>query len=149
MTGNSNGSASPLILLVDDHRGVVRALSGLLERHGYRVVGAYDGKEGYEKALELQPDLIILDIDMPILDGYEVARRLTERPETSFIPIIMLTVKGRTDNVPADNADEFDRRVIERTRAFDAGAVQFLSKPVKSPDLLAAVKGVLSVLGAD
>ncbi|MBC7235525.1 MAG: response regulator [Chloroflexi bacterium] len=148
MGSNAKGSLAH-VLVVDDHRGVARALTMVLERAGYRVSAAYDGMEGLQKAVAERPDLVILDIDMPILDGYEVARRLISYPETAHIPIIMLTVKGRTEHIGPGQDEELDRRVRERILGYESGAVEFLSKPVTAARLLEAVRAVLAVLGEE
>ena len=129
-------------LVVDDNRSVVRVVATLLERHGFEVYTAFDGVEGLEKAASKCPDLIVLDVVMPRLDGYEVARRLQEDPDTAGIPILMLTVMGRVDD-PALGEEEFERRIEERMQGFDAGALDFVSKPIKAKALLRRVDGLI------
>ena len=129
-------------LVVDDNRSVVRVVRALLERHGFQVFTAFDGAEGLEIASSQQPDLVVLDVVMPRLDGYEVARLLQNHPDTAGIPILMLTVKGRVDG-PKLEGPEFEERLDERMRAFDAGALEFVSKPIKAQVLLRKVDGLL------
>lgn len=129
-------------LVVDDNRAVVRIVATLLERRGFQVLTAHDGAEGLAKAMNELPDLMILDVLMPKMNGYEVARRLQDDPATAAIPIIMLTVKGRVDEDGLDE-DEMGQRVKERLRGFEAGAVDFLSKPVKAREMLERVERLL------
>lgn len=129
-------------LVVDDNRSLVRIVAGLLERHGFEVLVAFDGAEGLQKAESERPDLVILDVVMPKLDGYEVARLLQEDPDTARIPILMLTVKGRVDDPELDDA-EIERRIQERMQGFDAGALDFVNKPIKAKELLRRVDGLL------
>jgi CheY-like chemotaxis protein len=81
------------ILVVDDNKETVHSLNFALEKNGYEVVYAYDGQEGYLKAAEITPDLILLDIMMPVMDGYTMNRHLKENPATQFIPVIIITAK--------------------------------------------------------
>ena len=83
------------VLVIDDDPEVVEIVKLNLEVEGYEVVPAYDGREGLAKAFEESPDIIILDIIMPELDGYEVFRKLREDPRTSRVPVIMLTAKAK------------------------------------------------------
>lgn len=133
----------PCVLVVDDHARIVRAVQIVLERRGYRVVGAKDGIEGLDKAFEEKPDVIILDIIMPVLDGYEVAKRLKRHRATRRIPIIMLTATGRIDDVPPEEKRELHRRLEEQIKGFDAGAVEFLTKPIEAGKLVKVVEAVL------
>jgi len=81
------------ILLIDDEKDIVDIEKAILENEGYQVVAAYDGEEGVSKAFSEKPDLIILDIMMPKLDGFGVAQKLKESKESFHVPIIMLTAK--------------------------------------------------------
>jgi DNA-binding response OmpR family regulator len=130
------------ILVVDDNHSLVRVIGRLLEKHGFEVLTAFDGLQALRKAREARPDLIILDIVMPGMDGSEVCRHLEGEPDTATIPILMLTVKGRVDGVDLDE-ETFDTRIQERVRAFDAGAVDFLSKPVPAQVLMSRVRRLL------
>lgn len=130
------------ILVVDDNRSLVRVTQRLLLREGYQVLTAFDGLEGLQKAREYRPDLIILDVVMPKMDGYEVCQRLREDADTADIPVLMLTVRGDIDD-PSLDEEGMGLRVAERSGAFDAGALDFLTKPVTAQELLARIKPLL------
>jgi len=104
----------PNILIVDDEPINVRILSAMLEAEGYRPVGVFSGEECLRRACEEQPDVILLDAMMPGMDGFEVARRLRQNPETSFVPIVMVTALSD---------------VKDRIRALDAGVDDFSTRP--------------------
>jgi CheY-like chemotaxis protein len=135
------------ILIVDDNRALVLAAERVLEKEGFDVITAFDGPEGLEKSRTENPDLIILDILMPEMNGYEVCRNLQADPNTCGIPVIFLSVKGVTDEnkgAPAEGLKEINE-------AFDYGAADFLNKPIKARELIDAVKNALSfrqLLGA-
>jgi len=132
------------ILVVDDNRSLVRIVEGILQRIGYEIITAYDGVEALDQARLKKPDLIILDIVMPNMDGYEAARRLQSDPATARIPILMLTVKGHVEEDPTpDTLRAWQGKVRERMAGFDAGAVEFMSKPVTAKELVNKVKAVL------
>ncbi len=130
------------VLVVDDSHSIVAVIKGVLERHGYQVLTAFDGMEGLVKARAALPDLIILDVVMPRLDGYEVCRLLQNSADTAAIPILMLTVKGQMDDPEIDGA-ELDSRIQERMAGFEVGAIDFLSKPVSAVDLEQRVQALL------
>ena len=127
------------ILIVDDDELTVRTVRRMLEKQGFQVLAAYDGATGLEKAREEKPDLLILDIEMPGMDGYEVCRRLQSDPLTAMTPVLMLTGRGQVDRTGRDLV----RGVEERIVGYDAGAVEFLSKPVGSDELVQRVKALL------
>ncbi|KRT55572.1 response regulator [endosymbiont of Ridgeia piscesae] len=79
------------ILVIEDNEQNLYMETFLLEKHGYEVVGARDGREGLELASRIEPALIVLDIQLPAMDGHEVARRLKQQPETHDIPIVAVT----------------------------------------------------------
>ncbi len=135
-------SSKARILVIDDHERMVKIVQRILEKEGYEVLTAFDGLEGLRKAQEKKPNLIILDIIMPEMDGYEVCRRLQSDPDTAAISILLLTVKGQTDDPNIDD-ETIDTRIQERIEGFEAGAVEFLSKPVTSEELLDRVKALL------
>jgi DNA-binding response OmpR family regulator len=138
--------AKARILCVDDDRPTTTLLSMILKKAGYDVDVALDGYEGIKLAHGLKPDLILLDIMMPGLDGYEVCRRLKADPDTAKIEVIMLTAKGNVGgNAPDD--DVAARGVREQWQGFEAGATEWLTKPVKARDLLQRVKTVLWAAG--
>ena len=117
------------ILAVDDQPANLRLLDAVLSPRGYRVVSASSG----DQALELLPsagaDLVLLDIVMPGLDGYEVCRRIRSAPETAFLPVVMITASGNQ----------------EKTRAIEAGADDFVSKPFDQSELLARVASLTRI----
>jgi class 3 adenylate cyclase len=121
---------SPLILVVDDNPVNVDILRTRLEAHGYRTIAASDGEEALAAAREHHPDLILLDVMMPKLDGIEVCRRLRADPDFPFTPIVMVTAKGETQDVIA---------------ALDAGADEYLVKPPDQGALVARVKSMLRI----
>lgn len=114
----------PLILVVDDTRQNLELLSKLLERGGYDVAQAMDGPEALELATKETPDLILMDILMPGMNGIEVCRRLKADPATQGIPVIFLTAKSES---------------VEILAGFDAGAVDYVTKPFRVSELLARV----------
>lgn len=87
------------ILVVDDEKDVVELLSFLLQKDGYTIVTAANGREAMEKIEQETPDLILLDVMMPEMDGYTVQTRLLENPKTKTIPIVILTAKGQLRDV--------------------------------------------------
>lgn len=115
------------ILVVDDERHIVRLVQVNLERQGYQVLTAYDGVECLEKARAEKPDLIILDVMMPRMDGFEALQRLKTDPETSIIPVIMLTARAQ------------DRDVLQ---GYQYGADLYLTKPFSPLELISLVKRV-------
>ncbi len=130
------------ILVVDDNRSVVRIVEALLQKEGFEVLTAFDGLEGLRKAREEKPNLIILDIVMPRMDGYKVCRLLQDKPDTAAIPVLMLSVKGYIDDPSLDD-QVIESRIQEQMDGFDAGAVDFLSKPIKARELLKRVRALL------
>jgi DNA-binding response OmpR family regulator len=135
--------AKARILIVDDDRPTVMIIQSVLQKHGYEVFTAYNGITGLKKAQEVKPDLIILDIMMPLMDGYEVCRRLKANPDTAGIVVLILTVKGQIDVPHVETKRCFHTRVQEQIKGFDSGAVEFLTKPVKAKELVQRVKSVL------
>ena len=130
------------ILVVDDHKRIAKTIQRILENEGHEVLTAFDGLEGLRKAQEAKPNLIILDIIMPQMDGYEVCRRLRSDPDTADIPILLLTVKGQLNDPDIDD-ETLDARLQERSAGFEAGAIEFLSKPVTLEELLGRVRPLL------
>jgi CheY-like chemotaxis protein len=117
------------VLLVEDEDQLRRVMKDLLERDGYRVAEARDGAQALDEVDRHAPDLIMLDLNLPGLDGYGVLQRLRSRPSTSRIPVIVLTAKGDEDN---------------EVRVFQLGADDFLTKPFRAKALSARLDAVLS-----
>jgi CheY-like chemotaxis protein len=139
-------NSGPCILVVDDNRSIVRTLELVLQGKGFRVVTAFDGNEALEKARLESPDIVLLDVVMPGLDGYEVCRRLQASPDTKDTRVIFLTSKGRIDLPESPDLTRALRRNIEdRARGYDAGAIGFISKPVSAKEVLEEVRRVLVI----
>jgi two-component system alkaline phosphatase synthesis response regulator PhoP len=115
------------ILAVDDEPHIRRLVQVNLERHGYDVVTAADGKDALEKVASEKPDLVVLDVMMPYMDGFEVLQTLRKNPETRELPVIMLTAK-------AQDADVF--------RGWQSGADLYLTKPFNPMELISFVKRI-------
>jgi len=113
------------ILVVDDEMNIVNILAFNLKKEGYEVITAFDGADGIKKAYEQEPDLILLDVMMPIIDGYEACRKIRERFQT---PIIMLTAK----------AEE-----VDKVLGLELGADDYVTKPFSVRELMARVKANL------
>ena len=110
---------TPHILLVEDNELNRDMLSRRLERRGYRITMAVDGAEGLAKAGECKPDLILMDLSLPVVDGWEAIRRLKGAPETATIPIIALTAHALAEDekhAREAGADDFDTKPVELTR---------------------------------
>jgi two-component system cell cycle response regulator DivK len=107
------------ILLVEDNEMNRDMLSRRLERRGYEVAIAVDGRQGVELARSEAPDLILMDMSLPVMDGWEATRRIKSAPETRAIPILALTahaMKGDEDQARAAGCDDFDTKPIELPR---------------------------------
>lgn len=135
-------STAERILIIDDSRSLAETVAHILSQSGYEVFVAFNGPAGIEKAHALKPDLIILDIMMPGIDGYEVCRRLQNDPHTAHAPVLFLSVLGDMDG-PAGSDGLFEANLDYRLRAFDVGAVDFLTKPVTVEELLTRVQALL------
>jgi len=120
---------SPLkILVVDDEPHIAQILKFTLEKAGYQVFTAEDGQDALGKIEKLEPSLVILDVMMPIMDGYEVCRKMREDFKMNQIPVIMLSAKGE---------------LPERVKGLEGGANDYLIKPYSNDELLLRVKNVL------
>lgn len=117
------------ILLVEDHEDNRNIYRTILEHYGFRVLIAVDGREGIRLANQEQPDLILLDIDIPVVDGFEVARRLKNDSCTAAIPIVALTAYSQSE---------------DRERAEEAGFDGYLAKPVAPSSVVEEVRRFLS-----
>ncbi len=119
------------ILAVDDERHIVRLVQVNLQRAGYEVVTAYDGKEALEKVEAEHPDMVILDVMMPYMDGFEVLKQLRKNPSTRELPVIMLTAKAQDQDV---------------LQGWTTGADCYLIKPFNPLELISFVKRIFSSL---
>jgi two-component system, OmpR family, alkaline phosphatase synthesis response regulator PhoP len=134
------------ILCVDDDRPTVTIVSAVLKKEDYEVETAMDGQDALKKAREFKPHLIVLDIMMPDMDGFQVCEHLQADPDTKKIGVVMLTAKGGVDD-PDSQQWQFAGKVKDRMKGFDAGALEFLTKPVKGKELVQRVKAVLWASG--
>tara|TARA_A100000171_G_scaffold24516_2_gene22779 strand:+ start:190 stop:555 length:366 start_codon:yes stop_codon:yes gene_type:complete len=116
------------ILLVEDNEMNRDMLSRRLTRKGYEIVMAVDGEEGVEMALSQNPDLILMDMSLPKIDGWEATRRIKASDETRSIPVIALTAHAMSE---------------DRDKAIEAGCDEFDTKPVELPRLLEKIKSFL------
>lgn len=138
--------ATAKILIVDADRPTVLIISSVLKKQGFEVHTAYDGVTGLKKAREIIPDLIVLDIVIPGLNGYQVCRHLQSNSDTAGIAILVLTAKGGIQE-DVKKAYQFATRVQDRLAGFDAGAMDFLTKPVKAKEVAQRVKALLWAKG--
>ncbi len=123
--------AKKKILVVDDERSIVRLVQVNLERAGYEIVTAYDGVEALEKVKDEMPDMVVLDVMMPRMDGFEVLKNLQADPRYQDIPVIMLTAK-------AQDADIF--------KGWASGVSSYLTKPFNPRELLVFVERIFQSL---
>ena len=121
--------ARKLVLVADDDPDILDLVTFRLDRAGYEVVQARDGQEALDAALERTPDLCVLDVMMPRLDGYEVTRRLREETATKAVPIILLTARAQEADVQ---------------RGFESGATDYVKKPFSPQELRARVEALLA-----
>jgi two-component system sensor histidine kinase/response regulator len=119
-----------IVLIVDDIAANVRLLTGILRVGGYEIITALSGLEALEKLAEQTPDVVLLDVMMPGMDGFEVCRRIRESSEYSHLPVVMVTALQSTD---------------DRVQAIEAGADDFLTKPVEAVEVAARVKSLVRV----
>jgi signal transduction histidine kinase len=120
-------------LIVDDAVDTVELLKKRFRSEGYDTEEAYNGEEGLKKVEEYNPDLIVLDVMMPKLDGYQVCQRLKTNENTKYIPVLMLTAKGEVEN---------------KVKGLEIGADDYLAKPFDYKELSARVKSLLSIKAA-
>jgi DNA-binding response OmpR family regulator len=121
-------SDQPVVLVADDDEDILELITFRLERSGYTVVQARDGEEALNLAQARPPDLAVLDVMMPKLDGFELTRRLRAKPETERVPIILLTARAQDADVQ---------------QGFEAGADDYLRKPFSPQELRARVQAIL------
>ena len=122
------------VLVVDDDRNLRKIIQTNLELAGYDVISASTGDEAMNILDGTQPDLVVLDVMMPLMDGYEVARRIRRHPSNTHVPIIMLTAKGEVD---------------DKLTGFDAGVDDYMTKPFGPQELLARVKAKIRRVEVD
>ncbi len=120
----------PLILVVDDLPVNIQLIQNYLAAVGYDTMSAHNGEEALARIRERQPDLVLLDVMMPRMDGFETCRHLKHNPSTQYIPVIMVTALNEMD---------------DKIRGIEAGADDFISKPFNRLELLARVKSLLRV----
>ncbi len=116
------------VLIADDEPNIVTSLEFLLEHNGYDVRVAHDGQEVLDQLPEYQPDLILLDVMMPVRNGFEICQTIRANPEWRDMKIVMLTAKGRD---------------IEATKGLALGADAYVTKPFSTKDLVERVKELL------
>ncbi|WP_279327857.1 response regulator transcription factor [Desulfallas sp. Bu1-1] len=118
----------PRILVVDDEKNIVELIKFNLEREGFQVIAAYDGLEALRQVKSQKPDLVVLDVMLPLMDGLEVCRQLNQDAETRSIPVIMLSARG----------DELDKIL-----GLEIGADDYVTKPFSPRELVARIKARL------
>ena len=121
--------AQKKILLVDDSETVLMMERMILQKESYQVVMARDGQEGIAKAVEVKPDLILMDVVMPHMNGFEAVKWLRQREETKFVPIVMVTTKAEMESMET---------------GYESGCSDYVIKPIDSLELLTKVKNLLS-----
>ncbi len=117
-----------LILVVDDSPTEAHVIKGMLEKHGFSIETADNGTSGVERAKELGPDLILMDVVMPGLNGFQATRQLSKNAETAEIPVIIVTAKNQE---------------TDRVWGIRQGAKEFISKPVTEKQLVEKIEGIL------
>lgn len=122
------GEAVKRILVVDDEPHILKLVAFSLKSGGYEVLEATDGLSAISVVQAEQPDLVLMDVMMPTLDGYEACRRLKADPATADIPVIMLTAKTQS---------------TEHKTGYDVGAADYINKPFTPKDLVAHVRELL------
>ncbi|HIA68105.1 TPA: response regulator [Candidatus Poribacteria bacterium] len=125
-------SHPPCILLVDDSKLVHASVGRIIDKNGFKLIHAMDGVEGLQKAVEYMPDLIISDLDMPNMNGYEMCQEIKQRNATQDIPVVILSVRGTG---------------LDIDKGFDVGANDFLTKPVDEAELISRINLTLAPKG--
>jgi len=120
--------AAKKILLVDDSETILQMEQMMLKQDGYELVTARDGEEGVAKALEVKPDLILMDVLMPKMDGFEAVRRLRQRAETKSIPIVMVTTEAEMASMET---------------GYVSGCSDYIIKPLDRVELVTKVESLL------
>ena len=116
------------ILIIEDEVDIAQLVAFNLERNGYLVDQVHDGREGLKKILKDQPDLVILDLMLPGLDGYKILKKMQRDPRSHSIPVLMLTAKSQID---------------DRLRGLELGADDYLTKPFSPKELILRAKAIL------
>jgi two-component system alkaline phosphatase synthesis response regulator PhoP len=130
----SSASTQKTILIVDDEENLVRLLEMNLRRYGYRILKAADGLEGLQSAEEHRPDLILSDVNMPHLDGFQMLERLKANQALADIPVVMLTARSRNQDI---------RHGVE------TGALHYVTKPVDLPALVSLVSDIFGGVSSE
>jgi len=117
------------ILIIDDDVETLRLVGIMLQKQGYEIQAASNGIQGIQMARETHPDLVVLDVMMPDMDGFEVTRQIRNQPETLTIPILMFTAKGQVE---------------DKVTGYDAGVDDYVTKPIHPAELVAHVKSLLA-----
>ena len=120
---------SKRLLVVDDEPNLLRAVAACLKTEGYEENTARSGREALVQMAEVIPDLVVSDIRMPGMDGYQLARQLRGSPRTALVPVVFLTAKDET---------------ADRVEGFRAGVDAYLTKPFEPEELIAVVNGILN-----
>jgi two-component system alkaline phosphatase synthesis response regulator PhoP len=120
--------AKPRVLLIEDEPHILLSLEFLLERAGFDTTSAADGDEGLALVGKLRPDVVLLDIMLPHLNGYEVCRAIKADPDLREIPVIMLSAKGQE---------------VEILKGLDLGASAYITKPFGNAEILEAIRAAL------
>jgi CheY-like chemotaxis protein len=120
----------PTILIADDEEDIKDVLSLYLEASGFEVITAFDGLDAMERAKEAVPDLILMDVMMPVIDGIEVTRQLKENDSTKNIPIILLSAAAQSEMVE---------------KGLNSGAIDYISKPFEPEQVKNAIQQVLKI----
>jgi twitching motility two-component system response regulator PilG len=117
------------ILIVEDEESLLELESILLSAKGYSVIGVRDGESALEEINSHKPDLVVLDVMLPLLDGFEVCRRIKENPETRSIRVVMLTARKNSQ---------------DHARGVEAGADAYITKPFKSAQVITTIESLLN-----
>lgn len=118
------------VLIIEDNEQNLYLLRFILEKHGYEVEAAQDGQEGIEKAMRVKPGLILLDVQLPVMDGYAVARHLRSNPDLVRTPIVAVTSYA----MPGD-----------REKALESGCTGYIEKPINPDTFMAQVEAHLPI----
>lgn len=116
------------ILIVDDSPTDIQVLKTFVERHGHQSIPAVDGEQAMKKARDERPDLILMDVVLPGMSGFQATRQLSKNPETASIPIIIVTTKGQE---------------TDRVWGLRQGAKDYITKPVLEENLIAKIRAAL------